>query len=196
MNLHFREYIKMAEDLYLCDLFFKPFLDLFIFILTYYFVTRLVIPYIDYFYYRFNRNIPYVSFPFPIIGDYFGVMLVIEKDKTKFPVIEYMKNKFGTKIPPVVAFNFNSYHAFLFNTPEVVSELFGPMNKYLDKHIVDANMFSALGYKSILFSKTDEVWAQRRKSLSAAFYKERLLKMVEIIKKTTLEFVETWEKQE
>lgn len=35
---------------------------------------------------------------------------------------------------------------------------------------------------SILLSATTDKWADRRKSLSTAFYKEKLLKMLELVK--------------
>jgi len=42
-------------------------------------------------------------------------------------------------------------------------------------------MFEACLGDSILFSRSTELWNKKRKSLSAAFYKDKLGKMMDII---------------
>jgi cytochrome P450 len=44
---------------------------------------------------------------------------------------------------------------------------------------------------SILYSPSNENWSIRRKSLTAAFYKDKLIKMIEIMKKITHEKVKS-----
>ena len=41
-------------------------------------------------------------------------------------------------------------------------------------------MYELLG-DSIVFSPSDETWSTRRKHLSAAFYKDKLIKMIDIV---------------
>ena len=45
---------------------------------------------------------------------------------------------------------------------------------------------------SILFDRSDEVWAQKRKHLSSAFYKDKLNPMMETIISVTNQTVEKW----
>lgn len=83
--------INMIDFAFYYDLVYKPFYDLFIYLGIYYLVTRFVHPYLDYFYYKVIRGIPFTSFPFPVIGDYFGLLIELNKDKTKFPIYGYIR---------------------------------------------------------------------------------------------------------
>ena len=45
---------------------------------------------------------------------------------------------------------------------------------------------------SLVFARSDEMWAKKRKALSAAFYKDKLGKMTNIIKRVTVEQMALW----
>ena len=75
------------------------------------------------------------------------------------------------------------------NRPEPAEELFVTKNKYFDKHPRTAKLLSKLTGDSILFAKSDLLWQQKRKSLSAALYKEKLRCMIETIKDVTIEMI-------
>ena len=47
----------------------------------------------------------------------------------------------------------------------------------------------------IIFQKSNIMWQKKRKSISASLYKEKLLKMTEIMKAITLETIEAWDKK-
>lgn len=47
---------------------------------------------------------------------------------------------------------------------------------------------------SILFQESSELWAKKRKSLSVAFYKEKLMKMLEVVKKCMEDKILEWRK--
>jgi cytochrome P450 len=47
---------------------------------------------------------------------------------------------------------------------------------------------------SILFDRGDEVWAEKRKHLSSAFYKDKLLPMMNTVISVTNQTVQNWKK--
>jgi cytochrome P450 len=81
--------------------------------------------------------------------------------------------------------------------PEPAEELFLTKNKYFDKHPRSAKFFSRLTGDSILFAKSDLLWQQKRKSLSAALYKDKLRVMIEMMKDVSLDVIRNkWMKTE
>jgi len=48
---------------------------------------------------------------------------------------------------------------------------------------------------SLSFAKTDEDWAARRKVFGTAFTKDKLQKMVEVIKESTIAAVKKWDSE-
>jgi len=63
----------------------------------------------------------------------------------------------------------------------MLEELYVGKNKFFDKHPRVQEMFYPSIHDSALFAKSDELWAKKRKTLSAAFYKEKLGKMMDIL---------------
>jgi len=76
--------------------------------------------------------------------------------------------------------------------PKIVQDLYTTNNKYFDKHpIVRTATIRLLG-NSILFSDTNAEWRKRRTAFSPAFYKGKLIKMVEIAKSCVRKTVNKW----
>jgi cytochrome P450 len=63
-----------------------------------------------------------------------------------------------------------------------LDEIYVKKNKYFDKFPLIKNLLYPLMGDSILLDATSDSWGNRRKSLSTAFYKEKLLKMIELVK--------------
>lgn len=70
--------------------------------------------------------------------------------------------------------------------PNMLEELYVTKNKYFDKHPRMADIFRPLLGDSILMTRNNETWSKKRKSLSMAFYKEKLLKYFNMIKECQL----------
>ena len=87
--------------------------------------------------------------------------------------------------------NLNS--CIVFSDPELVSEIFIAKNKYFDKHPKFGNVQKRLIGDSIIFSPSNDLWAKKKKSISSAFYKDKLTKMMQICIRCTLDFFKTWE---
>ena len=66
--------------------------------------------------------------------------------------------------------------------PEMLNDFYIAKNKFFDKHDQHRNVFYPLMGDSIVFGRSSESWSSRRKSLSVAFYKDKLKLMIELVK--------------
>jgi cytochrome P450 len=99
----------------------------------------------------------------------------------------YFKGKKETV--PIVGLVFGTKVALVINTPELSQELYLTKNKYFDKHPHASGLYSRMLGDSILFAKSDVLWQQKRKALSAALYKDKLRVMMEIMKDKTISII-------
>lgn len=81
----------------------------------------------------------------------------------------------------------------LISDPDIVQSLFTEKNRIFEKSEFHHLMMKRMTGDSIVFSKGNEEWAKRRRSISAAFYKEKLVLMIELAKKATSEKFRLWE---
>ena len=83
--------------------------------------------------------------------------------------------------PPVLGVNFSYNPCLLINDPEMLNELYVTKNRFFDKHFLIKDILSPLMGDSTLLAHSTENWAKRRKSLSGTFYKDKLVKMMEMV---------------
>jgi len=77
--------------------------------------------------------------------------------------------------------------------PKIVQALYTTNNKYFDKHPIVRDVTMRLLGNSILFADTDREWRKRRTSFSPAFYKGKLVQMVEIAKQSMRKTIKRWQ---
>jgi cytochrome P450 len=65
-------------------------------------------------------------------------------------------------------------------------------NKYFDKEESVKNALKPLFGESVVLDHSDERWAAKRKVLSAAFYKEKLIKMTYLMKEELGKTIAMW----
>lgn len=75
---------------------------------------------------------------------------------------------------------------------DMLNDLLITKNKYYDKSPGTANILYALMGEALVFRRSDEEWSIRRKHISVAFYKEKLLKFSEIIKDILIKRMKMW----
>ena len=66
--------------------------------------------------------------------------------------------------------------------PQVVEAMYTTKNKYFDKHPLIKDLSYALTGDSILFAETTPDWKASRKALTPAFYKGKLVYLMDIAK--------------
>ena len=79
--------------------------------------------------------------------------------------------------------------------PYLIEETFVRNNKFLTKNSVLKNIVYDLMGESILMSESTEEWSKKRKVLSTAFYKDKLLKMISLVKTVVKSTMEDWSKR-
>lgn len=81
------------------------------------------------------------------------------------------------------------------NDPELVEDAFVKNNKYLTKCSFVRNLMYPLMGESILLADSSEQWSNKRKVLSASFYKDKLLKMIDLSLKMINSSITEWEEK-
>lgn len=64
----------------------------------------------------------------------------------------------------------------------MLEEIYITKNKFFDKHDVFKNILAPLVGEGLIFDRSDARWAAKRKVLSGAFYKDKLIKMTALMK--------------
>jgi cytochrome P450 len=111
------------------------------------------------------------------------------------PFYPLVREQFGEDPPAIVGFR-NLYNCILFiNKPGPLSELFVTKNMYVDKDVIFKVQFAPLFGESSLMSAGSESQARKRKLIGSSFYKDKLLGMIDVIKKNVAEKIESLEKR-
>ncbi len=82
----------------------------------------------------------------------------------------------------------------MFTDSTPLPETYVTKNKYFDKDPVSRIEFYPLLGESIVTHPSNDVWARKRKLLSTAFYKEKLIKMTDSIKEVVIQKIEEMER--
>ena len=118
---------------------------------------------------------------------------MVDLSKTDHPpYVKMAYQDYGSNIPPVFVTASSHYPQLFFTDPSLVEDIFVRCNKYITKSPHIKNMMYPLMGESILLSESNSDWSNKRKVLSTAFYKDKLIKMIEIIKELLKEAVIDW----
>eukprot|EP00347_Sterkiella_histriomuscorum_P023205 403335549 len=137
---------------------------------------------------------PFIS---PVIPGYSTLVYLIQKIRsdhlnTHGPMHALVRQEFPNEsdVPPLVGL-MSLYKPIIFiNSPEYLEDFYVKQAKYVDKEdMLRIQLFSLLGNSSIMMSST-EAQARKRKTISSAFYKDKLYKMVEQMKEVVAEKIE------
>ena len=74
----------------------------------------------------------------------------------------------------------------------MVEDILVKNNKFLSKADYLKKIFYPLMGESILMAESSELWSNKRKVLSASFYKDKLLKMIELTRDVIKETMIQW----
>ena len=85
----------------------------------------------------------------------------------------------------------------IINGPELVEDIMTRLAPYVTKEHVQRDLNRFLLYESIFFKKTEESdFAKRRKALSSSLFKNKLVLMMESIKRVTLEHLREYKDED
>lgn len=83
--------------------------------------------------------------------------------------------------------------ALVLNTPQPFTDLYIQKNRFYEKDPIQRLIFKPFLGDSLVFIDGDEIWQQKRKAMSSAFYKEKLIKMTEVVNQVVTEKVKEME---
>ena len=66
--------------------------------------------------------------------------------------------------------------------PDIVRDMLVTQNKYLDKTAIFDGIFKNLLGDSFFFQKSNDLWKKKRQATAHAFYKNRLVHMLDVLK--------------
>ena len=79
-------------------------------------------------------------------------------------------------------FQFCGRHVLTVGDPVAVQDMLVTKNAHVDKTELFERVVKSLFGNSFLFSLSDEVWKTKRKAMAHAFYKNRLVAMLQVFK--------------
>ena len=135
-----------------------------------------------YFFKRQSTKVVSAYPPLPFVA-HVPMLLWFWRAKNSHPFDNYVEfslgdKRFGKCVPVFV----NERTQVAIHDVRVVEQLYTTHNRYFDKHPDVQKVTWRLTGSSILFDASDEGWAQRRKTMSPAFYKGKLQVLVNIAK--------------
>ena len=155
--------------------------------LAYVLYYKLFMVYYKYYYYT-SQGIPSVGLPLPFVNNGLKIKKILERvNSIKWTVLEeFWHSSLGKAVLPPILVEFASPRGLLVITdPEMVQELYFHKNQHMEKSSKFKRVVRSMTGDSILFDKSDAVWAEKRKHLATAFYKDKLIPMMETVIKVT-----------
>ena len=95
------------------------------------------------------------------------------------------EKRYDGKEFPFIALNFQTVTHVWVADPEIAQDIFVGKNALLDKDAESLIMFDDIIGSSFLFAHNDDHWKTKRKACAHAFYKDRLVVMLETLKELT-----------
>ena len=145
--------------------------------LVYFVYFKIVLTYLIYFHYK-RQGMACVGVPLPIIGNLLRLLKLSKRQhEFKWPyILEFWNESFKEqKSLPSMVLGFQSPNGqLMINDPEVLNEIYLSKSQFVDKSDKFMRVLKRLTGNSMLFQKTDDLWALKRKHLSASFYKDKL----------------------
>lgn len=164
-------------------------------------VVRVILFSYNYYFYH-KQGVPFVKPMYPMIGNFLAVIQKMRASpKEDFvPFTPIIKENYGNANPPaILGFMMSSQPVLVINSGAALTDIYLTKNKYFDKDPIGRVQFSSLFGDSIVLAKSDELWSRKRKILSSAFYKEKLVRMTDVIRdivaETIVEFEEKYLKK-
>lgn len=107
------------------------------------------------------------------------------------PVYDAAKRIYGEKLPPVWCMHMGAIKSVVINAPEYLEDVYVKLNSMHTKHVEEHHVFNIL-MKFNIFTKfsDDKDYAERRRILASAFYKNNVAKMINLIKNVTRKLVD------
>jgi cytochrome P450 len=83
--------------------------------------------------------------------------------------------------------------SLIVSDPYLLEEIYVTKNRYFERHRLGENLFKPIVGTAILAAPADGTWAMKRKILTGAFYKDKLMILLEMVLKIADLRMKEWE---
>lgn len=123
----------------------------------------------------------------PQLSDMYRVIKANMADSSKIPITPALHAYFGDVLPNAVGLNLFGTPSIIFNKVKALDEIYVIKNAYHTKHENERMFGEPLIYNNIVsMDSADPMYKKKRKSLSGAFFKNKIRAMMNIVKTTSL----------
>ena len=111
------------------------------------------------------------------------------KNPYDLPILPYLKTGLGVdKLPPMTGSMLFGMPVIFICDPALLEDLYVKKNALYTKHEIERRFGAPLVYNNIVNMETDDKdYGPKRKVLSSAFFKNKVQKMVTMIKESALD---------
>lgn len=165
-------------------------------LLAYFLYLKVFRVYYLYYFYS-SQGIATAGFPLPILNNSLQMLRAIKRAPlVKHTVLEeYWRSASGVKggvLPPIMVEFSSPNGTLIISDPELMQELYVTKNRHMEKSTKMKRQLRRFTGNSMIFDRSNELWALKRKHVSAAFYKDKLLAMMNIIIDVTTHRLQKW----
>ncbi|CDW82654.1 cytochrome family subfamily polypeptide 55 precursor [Stylonychia lemnae] len=114
---------------------------------------------------------------------------------SKLGILEYWEERFGKDLPPIICDCRTRSQILIFSNPQLVEEIYTTKSKFMDKHQKFQEFLEDFQGHSSANQKSNQEWADKRKHLTSAFYKEKIIRILKESVAITYKKVQTWKER-
>lgn len=165
-------------------------------LVTYLLYTKVVKQWLRWWYFT-KQGMATFGFPVPFLGNIPQLLkLDLKSPYARGVLLELLNTMYPNyELPPAVFGFFQIDGVVILNDPELAQDCYVKNNRVLSKyHRIKSIMFQWLGDGLILL-ESNELWAQKRKHLSTALYKDKTTRMINNIVELSARTVNDWKTQ-
>ena len=142
------------------------------------------------------QGIPAVAGGFTIFRDVLGVFFIMKENPNALELSTLCRRSMKVdSLPPATIFSMLGKPWLLINSAEYLQDIYVNKNQFVDKDYGKGNETEPVIGRSIIFASShDPKTLERRKALSGAFFKSKLIEMTKVMKSVTLDVVKDWQK--
>jgi len=148
--------------------------------------TRILRPMIKQYNYQ-KGGVAFASITSPITDLFDFLKVDAENPKTELNLFKTFYYWFGPKLPDILGYHIMGNTFMSINSVKLLETIYVTKNSVHSKHPWEQELFNRLMPNSLFLMRTENPhYSDKRKILSAAFFKKKLLNMVNTIKFTTI----------
>lgn len=141
------------------------------------------------------QGIPSIRGRFNVIADAIDIVQKVKENPSAIDMSLICRRAMGVvSLPPATIISVFGHSLVLINSAEYLQDIYVNKNSCIDKDYGKGNESEPIIGQGILFaSSADPTTHTRRKALSGAFFKSKLIPMTKVIREVSLKVIKKWQ---